>query len=1171
MQFVKSILTHHICKKLLLVALFFSCSKYAFAQLDTMVNGVPILRPEGTTVAFFMDDSTVTINPGEIISKTVILYNLEDKVKNIRINISAPPEWKRTAFSDRVYQIKGGEILYLPASIIPNGKIKGNTKYLLTVYITDEAGPLIGSMSFFAYRNRLSNWDISLNQKNRIYFKNKEHKTKFSYTIYNSGNEEQPISMSIDNYRTNVSITDSSGKIIQGKFTDYILPVGGDTTFTYNVSTTEGVRNQRFIDTESHRPTSTDETKTQSIYVKTSESKTLGNKALQKNKKIDFIQLGNEIKVSPYGYSYFPLTVEANINSIATGSPLANIFMRGNTMFDNGTSVNYQLQTFFTNNYYTSNYLDYTNYFVGISNSKYTVTLGNISGIPEVGATMPVPGRGAGAIYRINKNHSVGAFYTRSPGLFNNSPSLFNRREGYGFSYGFKVKTFNINTAYTRADYSEILGYIADYWEFNTSKSFFKNQSLTIGGMLSNNTLNNGSRTSGYIVRGGYTGQFLSRKQLNTSTSLTYISRNFNYLNNGDGWIGTFNTSYNTKKRMGLQLNSNFNKRILYFSQTPSLIGGTSYLNINNQLSVNRSYNSGFISVAAFYNLTEINNNEIRSRGLSLNVGNFEYDKNKLYSGSVMAGYSKPMFLSPVNNYFFFQMFGMIRYKVLSGFLRYSYGNIGSAGFGINNIVFAPQLINANINHQHQFRDSHFILQQFLSYSYYNLNQRQTLSYMPELSFYTNNDWRFRIQIGYYLASTNSSGALIVPAGSTGIFSEESTLVSQNVMANIGIRKSFGIKNPLAKSNFYSANIKAFVDINGNKKRDNDEYLLENVVVRVNGWDVLTNEKGEARLKNMPGGLYEFSAFSLDEIKDYFPEIADTILITRNYVENDYIAIPFVKGVKIYGKVVVDRDLLSQKMELIPEIGGIKITAENGRTVHTLTENDGSFTFYAPYGDYKIIFDEKVLGTRYRLMENNIPVKIDKDVESIFITFNIIEKRRRVTIKKFNANGESQSTDSSSNYNNGNTNGSVRESSINNNNSTDTTALRVNTPTPAIVPTITRNNPLTQEQIAVTDDVLDKFLRNKIDVTNTRDLIYTVQIGAFMKPLNPNAFNNINDIMYELIGNNFVRITSGQFNNEADCIKTLTELSARGFEDAFISAYYNGRKVTLDEARQLKK
>ena len=129
-------------------------------------------------------------------------------------------------------------------------------------------------------------------------------------------------------------------------------------------------------------------------------------------------------------------------------------------------------------------------------------------------------------------------------------------------------------------------------------------------------------------------------------------------------------------------------------------------------------------------------------------------------------------------------------------------------------------------------------------------------------------------------------------------------------------------------------------------------------------------------------------------------------------------------------------------------------------------------------------------------------------------------------------------------------NGSIKQN--------DTTAISKNTtviPAPAVNNNVPNTSPLKSntEQATITDEVLDNFLRDKIDVVNTNGVIYTVQIGAFMKPLNPSAFDNINDIMYEIIGNNFVRIMSGQFTNEADCIKTLTALSARGFNDSFIS------------------
>ena len=68
----------------------------------------------------------------------------------------------------------------------------------------------------------------------------------------------------------------------------------------------------------------------------------------------------------------------------------------------------------------------------------------------------------------------------------------------------------------------------------------------------------------------------------------------------------------------------------------------------------------------------------------------------------------------------------------------------------------------------------------------------------------------------------------------------------------------------------------------------------------------------------------------------------------------------------------------------------------------TLTGSDGTFEFYLPFGEYVITLDENILNGRYYILKNNYKINLTGEVENMYITFNIYEKKRKVRVKKFN-------------------------------------------------------------------------------------------------------------------------------------------------------------------------
>jgi hypothetical protein len=90
-------------------------------------------------------------------------------------------------------------------------------------------------------------------------------------------------------------------------------------------------------------------------------------------------------------------------------------------------------------------------------------------------------------------------------------------------------------------------------------------------------------------------------------------------------------------------------------------------------------------------------------------------------------------------------------------------------------------------------------------------------------------------------------------------------------------------------------------------------------------------------------------------------------------------------------------------------------------------------------------------------------------------------------------------------------------------------------------------------------------------VEKIQGLFYTVQVGVYSKPVAAALLQNVNPLNSELTETNKIRYTSGQFNNMTDAVNKRDEIRTQGIADAFVTAYYNGKRITLSEADLLLK
>ncbi len=86
------------------------------------------------------------------------------------------------------------------------------------------------------------------------------------------------------------------------------------------------------------------------------------------------------------------------------------------------------------------------------------------------------------------------------------------------------------------------------------------------------------------------------------------------------------------------------------------------------------------------------------------------------------------------------------------------------------------------------------------------------------------------------------------------------------------------------------------------------------------------------------------------------------------------------------------------------------------------------------------------------------------------------------------------------------------------------------------------------------------------DEENSDAIVFRVQLGAFKYKLSRNVFKDVRDLIVLQGNDGLTRYVSGSYSNIQEAAEHKVNLLLKGYEGAFVTAYQNGKRITLKEA-----
>ena len=124
---------------------------------------------------------------------------------------------------------------------------------------------------------------------------------------------------------------------------------------------------------------------------------------------------------------------------------------------------------------------------------------------------------------------------------------------------------------------------------------------------------------------------------------------------------------------------------------------------------------------------------------------------------------------------------------------------------------------------------------------------------------------------------------------------------------------------------------------------------------------------------------------------------------------------------------------------------------------------------------------------------------------------------------------------------------------------------------PAQSTTIVSTIPSIETSFKIIDkQAVDVTVPLPVNIKNPRGLVYRVQVGAFRKPVPNEFFREFSPVSGDILPNGLTCYMAGYFNNINTASTAKNDIRTIGYQDAFIVAYCDGKRISFATAKVLE-